>query len=338
MATSPDGSKVVASFGYPNALVALSLPTLTKGLRYNTGNSTGIAISPGSGRVDAANDDSFDTYLVVYSAAGTVTASTRIFANTGGNNSPHFLAFSANGEFIYAVTPLFISGDYVFHAVQTLPLTSAQFSFTSSATTIAYGSGVTLTAHIGFATTNRTVQIYRQPAGTSTPVLAATGTVGASGNYSYVAHPSENTVYSVRWGGDSTHLPVTQTRSISVRLVMHRETKGGYATSSGYRLYHYSSSCGTSAHTGCPTFQAWTSPLQPGRTMSYLVQGQTPSGSWVTIARGGFPTSAGGQLVLVLTYKGTGLIGADQRVRFSMASNSLHVGATSTWLAFRITK
>ena len=226
-----------------------------------------------------------------------------------------------------------------FTAMQTVPLTAAQWSVKTSATTIPGGGGVTVSVHLGISTTNRTVEVYRQPVSTNAPVLAATGTVGTGGNYKFVAHPTQDTIYTVRWSGDATHLPlVSGTHLVNVRLVMHRVTKGGYATSGGVRLYHYAASCTKAAHTGCPTFQAWTSPLQPGRTMSYVAEGKTVKGNWVTIAKGGFVTASGGKLTLKLFYTNKALVGVNQRIRFSMVTNKTLVGNTSSWLPFRITK
>jgi hypothetical protein len=119
---------------------------------------------------------------------------------------------------------------------------------------------------------------------------------------------------------------------------MHRSTVGGYRTSSGVRLDRFTTACEKAAHTGCPAFLAWSSGLQPGRTISFLAQGRTPSGKWVTIAKGSHAAGSSGKLGLTLFYRSKGVVGVTQRIRFSIAGSTNVLGATSSWLSFRITK
>ncbi len=336
VAIAPDGGSLVAALGADSKAVTMSLPSLSTGVTYKVSQANAVAISPAGGKVVVGQGTINGMNVSVFNTGSTAVVNSRLMSQATSLDRG-FVAVSANSSFVYSVTPSG-TGPYVFHAIQMVPLTTAQFSVKTSAATIAYGSGVTVSVHIGVTTTNRTVQVYRQPTNTSTPVLAATGTVGTGGNYSFVAHPAQDTIYTVRWSGDDSHLPVTSgTHVVNVRLVMHRQTKGGYKTASGIRLYHYAASCGGAAHTGCPTFLAWASPLQPARTISYVVQGKTTKGNWVTILKGGFKTASGGKLTLIITYQGKSLVGVNQRVRFSMVTNNDFVGQTSSWLPFRIT-
>jgi DNA-binding beta-propeller fold protein YncE len=338
IAVAPNGASLVVALNSPKGtLRTLALPSLTAtAATYPMNQPRSVAISPAGGKVAAGSSNLRSSTVTVFNTGNPLALSGRGIGD-GSSVIRHFVAFSANGAFLYAVTPT-STGHYAFRTLQVLPMTTAQFNLKASKPTVAYGAGVTLSVHLGVSTTNRTVSIYRQPYGSSTPVLSHTGKVGTGGNLTFVAHPITKTIYTVRWSGDATHLATTPTaRTVQVSLVVHRQTKGGYSTASGIRLYHYAASCGGAAHTGCPTFQAWTSPLQPARTMTYTVQGKNTRGTWVTVLTGGFKTGAGGKLTLTITYKGTGFVGVNQRIRFKMQKSNEFVGQTSSWLPFRIT-
>ena len=115
---------------------------------------------------------------------------------------------------------------------------------------------------------------------------------------------------------------------------MHISASGGYKTLSGYRLYHYTTACHAS-HRGCPTVVTYATPLQPGATVHMTLQ-QRVGRSWRTIASGDYLPSTG-KLALTIVYSSRGVIGANQRISFSVKSDSLHVGAASPWAYFRVT-
>jgi hypothetical protein len=298
-----------------------------------------VAVSPTGDRIAGGSMSYYGKDVYVFKTGNSTPMRTYDFASTTYLLYPGGLAFSPDGRSVYAVTHSSTSAP-VFRVLSALPAPPAgSVSIKASAGTINAGKSVTLTVHLGTSSANRSVSVYRQPVGTSSPILVTTRTVGAGSNLSYAVKPSQDTVYTARWAGDASFGAATSAGArVNVRLVMHRATAGGYRTSSGVRLYHFTTACEKAAHTGCPRFLAWSSPLQPGRTISFVAQGRTSSGKWVTIAKGSHAAGSSGKLGLTLFYRSNGVIGVTQRIRFSTGNSSTVLGSTSSWLSFRITK
>ena len=336
IAVSATGSFVVVATNTTSQ--ALSLPTLAPGATFLNAQTDGVAIAPAGGRVVATHSDLTKSYLTEYNATTGAVLASWSWATKTSLEYARGVSFSSNGAFIYDATQsgAHVTGTAV-HTAQSTPLTSTQFSFKPSKASVAAGAAVTLTAHFGFATTNRAVSIYRQAAGTTTPVLIASGTTGTGGNYSVVDHPAANTTYSMRWSGDATHLPLDPSSVVKVIPVMHRVTTGGYATSSGVRLYHYAASCTKPARVGCPSFQAWTTPLQPKVKISYVIDRKSAAGTWLLFKHGSAYAGTGGKATFAMGYKNTSQIGVNQRIRFSIVATAKTLGGTSGWLNYRVT-
>jgi len=336
MAVTPDGSTLLTASGSPYETESFSLPTLSASTVYPTDPyPNSVAVSPSGDQFAAGSMSAYDKDVFLFHAGNTTAARTWDFNSTTITPYPRGLAFSADGRVLYAVTKSG-TGAPVVRVLQVMPAGSLTIKPSKTITT--NGKAVTVTAHLGTASTNKTVSIYRKGATASSTVLVHTGKVGASGNLSYSVEPKLDTVYTVRWSGDATHAPTTSAGvRVNVHPVMHRQTAGGYRTAAGVRLYHFTTGCESAAHTGCPQFVAWPAPLAPGRTIKFVVQGRRTNGTWVKLVGGSFPSGPGGKLKLRIFYTSKALVGVPQRIQFSVAKNSSSLGATSTWLPFRVT-
>jgi hypothetical protein len=336
MAITPDGSTLLTASGSPYETESFSLPTLSASTVYATDPyPNSVAVSPSGDELAAGSTAYYDKDVFLFHTGNTTAAKTWDFNSTTVTPYPRGLAFSEDGRVLYAVTKS-SSGAPVLRVLQILPTGSLTIKASKTITT--NGKAVTLTAHLGTSSTNKTVSVYRKGVAAATTVLLHTGKVGASGNFSYAVKPKLDTVYTVRWSGDGSHAPTTSAGvRVNVHPVMHRQTAGGYRTAAGVRLYHFTAACESAAHTGCPQFVAWPAPVQPGRAIKFVVQGRRANGSWVKVAGGSFPSGAGGKLKLRIFYTSKALVGVPQRIQFSVAKTSSSLGATSSWLAFRVT-
>jgi hypothetical protein len=338
MAVTPDGSTLLTAAGAPYELDAFALPGLTAAGVYPTDNyPNAVAISPSGAKIAGGSMSYYSNDVFLFDT-GDATPTTRWdFTGTSDLLYPRGLAFSADGTRLFAVSAGASGTAVVFHAMPTVVLPKGAVTLHASKTAIVTGQALTLTAHLGTASANRTVSIYRRPVG-GTRALVRTALVSASGNLSVTVRPTANVVFTTDWSGDATHAATTSAGvTVRVRLVVHAATQGGYRTAAGVRLYHYAAACAKRAHTGCPRFLAHASPLLPGRTISFVVQNRAASGTWRRAVTGSYKTLANGTLPLVIFYTGRGVVGVPSRIRFTIAKDSKHLGNTSAWVRFRVT-
>ena len=204
----------------------------------------------------------------------------------------------------------------------------------ASATTVTYPAPVTITAHVGAASAGQTLSIYRQTPPGATRALVASGPVDANGNLTFTGKTARDALYSAVWSGDPDDEP---TVTVNVRATAYAKALGGYETSGGYRLYHYTSSCNAD-FAGCPVFHGWAVPAQPGETFHYVMYHRVSATSWKTDGGGFTKADAHGQAVITMSYAKPGVVRLDLRVRFTLMTNTNNVGAVSPWVYFRITK
>jgi hypothetical protein len=331
------GDQLLMAASAPNDVQTFDDADLSIAHSYPTGSfPDAVALSPSGGQVVGGSESGTGPDVYLFNAGGTAKLTDWSFP-TAELLYPRGLAFSADGSHIYAVTAGASDAGPVLHVLSTIVLPKGSVSLTRSLGTVTYGKGDTLTAHLGTSTSSRTLQVFRTPATGGTPVLVHTGTAGPKGNISLLVHPAVDSIYTVKWNGDSQHAAATASVRVNVRLAMHAVTKGGYRTLDGVRLYHYATSCVSAKHTGCPVFLAWAGPAQPSRNINVVVQGRTASGRWVTILHGTTKTGTSGRLLLTIFYSSKALENVPQRIRFSMATSTANLGATSAWVHFRIT-
>lgn len=338
LAITPDGSTLFTAAGAPYELDGFALPGLTTAGVYPTDTyPTAVAVSPNGEKVAQGLDGIYNPDVYLFDIGNSTAQAHWDFGNSSDVTYPHGLAFSTDGTRLFAVSRGSSGTAAIFHVLATVVLPKGTVTITASRTTISNGGSVTLTAHLGTSSSNRTLSIYRTPVG-GTRALVKTAAVNASGNLSVAVRPTANVNYTAVWSGDSTHASTTSKAvRVNVRLVMHGATQGGYRTASGVRLYHYTGHCVKAPHTGCPQFAAWASPLQPGRNVNFLIQGRTASGTWKKLLSGTLRTAAGGKAGVIVYYNGRAVVGVQQRIRFSMVKDSKHLGNTSAWVRFRVT-
>ena len=338
MTVTPDGSTLLTAAGSPYELDAFALPGLSAAGVYPTDNyPNSAAVSPSGSTIAGGSMSYYDKDVFLFDTGDATSRLQWDFSSTTDLLYPRGLAFSTDGTRLFAVSTGASGTAVVFHVMPTVVLPKGAVTIKTSAATLVDGKAATLTAHLGTASTNRTVSIYRRPVG-GTRTLVKTAVVNASGNLSISVKPTANVAYTAVWGGDATHASTTSTAAnVKVRLVMHGLTQGGYATSAGARLYHYNTACPKKAHTGCPRFTAYASPLLAGRNVSFVVQGRSGSGAWKHILSGSLKTGAGGKMGVIIYYSARGIVGIHQRIHFTIGKDSAHLGNTSAWVQFRVT-
>jgi hypothetical protein len=99
------------------------------------------------------------------------------------------------------------------------------------------GESVTLTAHLGSPTTDRTVSIYARPYGQSRE-LVERGTVDGSDDLKATYDVGRRTTFIAKFDGDDTYAPAKAKQLVKVRARVDNHLEGSYARSDGYRLYH----------------------------------------------------------------------------------------------------
>ena len=93
-------------------------------------------------------------------------------------------------------------------------------SIGANAPVVTYGSGIMLSGVVSTQLANETVQIYAQPYGAASYVLAASVLTGTGGTWSYATKPETLTYYKARWGNrESVVAQVGVAPSISLRRI-----------------------------------------------------------------------------------------------------------------------
>jgi hypothetical protein len=338
-AITPDGAELLIASGYPYHIVVLNLPDLSDDGSYPTNNNypNAVAVTP-SGALTAAGADAVsDKDVYLYDSGSQTAKSTWDFGGTSDTLYPRGLAFSADGTLLYAVSKGATGSGILLHVLPTAAQTTGSLSVKASASTVLAGHAVTITAHLGTASANRSVSIYKTPVGGSA-TLVTTGTVNSNGNLAVTVHPTVTTAYTALWSGDASHTQTTSSATtVKVRLIAHAAAKGSYRTVNGVHLYHYARSCTGSSHTGCPRFLTSSTPLIPGHQINLVVQAKTASGSWRTVLTGSHSTGSDGKLLVIIYYTNRAVIGISQRIRFTYPNDSGHLGHTSAWVQYRVT-
>jgi hypothetical protein len=339
IAVTADGAELLVASGAPYHIIVLNLPDLTDaGTTYGTNSNypKAIAVSSDGTLVAAGALAFYDKDVYLYASGSQTAKSTWDFGGTSDTLYPGGLAFSADATKLYAISKGSTGSGVVLHVLPTVPVAKGKVSIKASASTVLAGHGATITAHLGTASTNRRLSIYRTPAG-GTAILITTARVNRNGNLAVTVHPSATTRYTAVWSGDATHAQTSAGVTVKARLIAHAKAQGGYRTVKGVRLYHYARSCSGSSHTRCPSFLTSSTPLLPGHTVNVVVQAQRASGSWYTVVKGSQTTGADGKLLDIIYYTNRAAIGVPQRIHFTYPNDPAHLGNTSAWVHYRVT-
>jgi hypothetical protein len=204
-----------------------------------------------------------------------------------------------------------------------LPVVSrtSQLTLTRPTAVIRIGASETLTAHLAAHHSSGAVSIYATPAGATERVIAS-GSVDASGNLSVRVAPKRDTIYTVRYTGDDWYTPDAAHTSIGVRVILQATMLGGYATSHGIRLYHYSSGC-PARHRGCPVAAVAVKPNLAGEVVGMTLQVHA-GGQWHPVAAAKLHLSRTSRAKIRIIYGSTSVIGHMLRVVWHFDDNTHH--------------
>jgi hypothetical protein len=204
-----------------------------------------------------------------------------------------------------------------------------------SAKSVTFGKNITVKAHLHGGTTNRIVRIFGQPVGGRKQLLKK-GTVNQDGNLIVKTRPSRNTTYVATYAGEAawtsdTSDPVT----VTVSARWSGRAIGGYATTNGFRLYHFSSVCRTGTSTVCPAALFSLAPNHAGRVVYFY--GRYCKGGRCVADRGKYRLNKKSQVTVHIFYSSVAVIGFKLYLRFTFAGDSDHKGSTSKVVKEKIT-
>ena len=274
-----------------------------------------------------AYDNSITTYarpdVLVYPAAATAPQRGWDFPEARINYPvTSWTAFSGDATRLFVVTSDAIAGIVRFRALPDPLKLPDTIGLTTSRSTLTYGAGVTLTAHLAAWGTVRTVSVWKRPYGGSTS-LVARGSVGARGGFSVSYRPTRNTTFWATYAGDAKYVSAASpVHTVSVRVIVHGALSGFYATSAGYHLYH----SGTN-----PLYTAAVIPVHVHKCMTFVLEKYTSSG-WLYATKC-FATNVHGTAHAYL-------IGLARGARYRIGAafqDADHVAAGTTWSYFRVT-
>ena len=179
------------------------------------------------------------------------------------------------------------------------------------------------------------MSIYHQGAGGSR-VLLRQAQVDADGNMSVATTIDLNNTFDAVYTGDSLYNPASSAKlKVLVRVGITAAQSGYYATGAGYRLYHYKTSCVSSA-VGCPSYTAAVVPSHTGEKVTFGLQQLTSSG-WRNVGTGTGVLGPLSKAKIILQYGNRSIIGLKFREHASFAGDARNAGNTTGWAYFRIT-
>ena len=236
---------------------------------------------------------------------------------------------AADGNVWYAETQ-----DGSIARVAVAPKTIPTLTLNATAKTIKYRGSVTLKLHLSTHGANDQVSIYRTAAGGQTQVIS--GSVDGDGDYTATVTLSRNTTFTASYAGDAAFAPAeSPNRNVHVRVHITGALIGGYATRSGYRLYHYNPTCAQSGR-NCVPYTATVLPNRAGACV--YVHGQMyRNGAW----RNSFTTRCTklgprSRARITAGYDSRAIIGRRLRIRAEFRSDAINAAANSAWSRFKI--
>jgi WD40 repeat protein len=212
---------------------------------------------------------------------------------------------------------------------------TSKLSISSSANTVTFGSAVKITATLKDFEPGQVVTIYAKPyGGTKKPI--ASGPVNDVGTIRVSTKPEKQTVYSAK--SEETAAWASSTSSnvtVHVRPKISAKMVGGYATSSGYRLYHYTSKC-PQHHKACPISAFKMVPIHAGSKLFCELEIRV-NGNWKTAATVTGKMNSKGVFAVKWIYGDKSVIGLPSRVHAEFGGDNDHESARSKFVYFKVT-
>lgn len=211
----------------------------------------------------------------------------------------------------------------------------ASVTLVVSDSSITFRQSIKLKAHLHGGDTNRSVSIFSTPAGGHKQLLKK-GSVDKDGVLVVTTRPGRNTSYVAKYGGDAAWTAdVSGSVSVTVAVRWSGKAVGGYATSNGYRLYHYSSICGSRPSTVCPAATFALAPNHAGQRVYFL--GKYCKGGRCVTDSGKYRLNKKSQVTVHIFYGSSQVIGFSLFLRFRFGGDGDHKGATSKVIKEKIT-
>ncbi|MFF5082101.1 hypothetical protein ACFY36_34060 [Actinoplanes sp. NPDC000266] len=273
--------------------------------------------------INAPKTGALDTNLTITGTVGVPGASVWLGSTSLGNakpwSSPWALA-DAEGRFTITTKPSYggpVTYTVTYQGNDTYAPSSASattevtrnptsLALSHNNTTYAYGTTVTVLAHLGSTYANRAVQFWADPYGTEPARLLRYTNVDAKGNLTASLKLTRTTAIQVKFLGDARNAPasarsVINTRA-SVTLQPSRQYKAAKIGTVPYRYYH------ANVH---PYFLTTINPYA-GRKQRLTLETFT-AGKWKVWRVLDLPLNSAGQSAFTLT--GTHPVGAKYRAR-----------------------
>lgn len=182
------------------------------------------------------------------------------------------------------------------------------------------GHAVSVTAHLGSATSDRAVTIYARPYKRDRQEIDS-GPVNADGNRTTTFTLARRTTFIAVFGGDTKYDPARDADVSRARAVLEENLRGGYGTSGGYRLYHQGSD---------PRLAVHMLPERDGRCLYFRAQHRS-GGEWVKSAVSTcVRTDATGRAIGVL--QGDHIVGTPYRLRAEWHGNRAIAARNGAWV------
>jgi len=200
---------------------------------------------------------------------------------------------------------------------------------------VTFGNTIQVKAHLRGGSTNREVSIFSQPVGGHRQLLKK-GAVNSRGDLVVKIRPSRNTSYLATYAGEAAWKSDTSGWvAVTVAGRWSGKVIGGYATASGYRLYHYSSTCLKGTSTVCPAAVFTLAPNHAGLSVSFLGR-YCKAGTCVTDT-GRYRLNKKSQVTVHIFYGSRQVIGFALYLRFTFYGDSDHTRSTSKVIKEKIT-
>ena len=211
----------------------------------------------------------------------------------------------------------------------------ATVSLTAGDKHLVIGQSTKLVAELTGGRVNREVAIWAKPVGQDKR-LVKKGNVGSDDTLIATVQPRLNTTFWAVYTGDVTWTADTS-RDLPVDVKIRWKVKvvNSYDKASGYYLFHYQQSCIDDGK-GCPVF-GWTLIPEHPKVPVTVVSQYKIDGTWRQ-NKASFDTNANSILWIWYTYGDSRVIGVPQRTRVEYAGDRTHVGASSDWVYWKVTR
>ncbi|SDP00287.1 hypothetical protein [Actinacidiphila guanduensis] len=280
--------------------------------------------------------------------AGTVLTVTRTDLSSPKGKALASVRTGAGGAFTFADTPpaggkVTYKVAYAGDATHVAASASASVQVSRSAVALSlnhnkgvygYGTHLTFTAHLGTTYTNRTVELWADPAGSDKPnKLLKKGTVSKSGNLSVALTLTRNTTVSAVFAGDAHSAPKT------VKSTAYARVKVSLAVSKQYRKAKIGSTTYYWFHKKTDPVLTTTMTYAKGREEQLALQVYY-DGKWYDSDAEYFKLGTSGKVAVRLGAPGVSGIRARVRASYvkGTSGDSLNTTTHGSWVYLYFTK